>query len=109
MAVNVGGVVICTSVVGGSVAAGCVEAGAGAVAGVVVCTRARWVVDESTLVDVDELAVAGLVEPPVPLPLAISTTSSATTAPPASTVMRRAHRGHPRNAHDPAGTVPGPT
>jgi hypothetical protein len=103
--VNVGGVVTITSVVGGgaSVAGGCVIAGA-VETGVVTRSRTDAVVEAPTLVDVDDVAVAGF-DPPL-WPLVASSTITATTrAPPSRTDEARAQRGHPRNAHEPGGTT----
>jgi len=101
----VGGVVTITSVLGGSVIGGSVAGGA-VTAGVVTVDRTLSLVDVSTLVDVDEVAVAGL-DPPPRVPVTSSTITSTMRAPPSRTDDARAQRGQPRNAQEPGGTTGG--
>lgn len=110
MGVTVGGVVTITSVVGGSVTGGDVLAGVDTAGASVVSVRTRVVLERPMVVDDDdELDVVGPGDPLLPFPRASTTTISTTAARMTSAVSARAHRGQPRNAHEPAGTTrPGP-
>jgi len=105
--VTVGGVVTTASVVGGSVSGGEVLAGDDTAGANVVLVRRRVVLDRSIVVDEDdeELDVVGPGDVLLPFPRISTTTISTMAARMTSAVSSRAHRGQPRNAHEPVGTT----